>query len=216
MTCSLSNTGSAASSISYTGAAGTSVSGPTGPCAGGASCGTVTVTTGTAPGTYSGTLTATPNTGSAASQAINLVVNAATGGGEWIYCGAEWGTCQLPSTGNWEVRYGRDSGTVQSATLSFANVSSVGCSNAVFGDPAPGVVKSCYYRVSPPVWTLCGSEWGTCVLPGIGNYSILYGPDPTSNQQVVLDFRDVSSVSCSNGVFGDPAPGIPKNCYYRR
>jgi YD repeat-containing protein len=216
MTCSLSNTGSAAGSISYTGAAGTTVSGPTGPCAADVTCGTVTVTTGTAAGTYSGTLTATPNTGSAASQAINLVVNAATGGGEWIYCGAEWGTCQLPSTGNWEVRYGPDSSAVQSTTLTFANVSSVACSNSAFGDPAPGTVKSCYYRAPPPVWTLCASEWGTCVLPAVGNYSVLYGPNPTSTETVVLDFRDVSSVSCSNGVFGDPAPGIVKNCYYRR
>jgi hypothetical protein len=77
MTCSLSNSGqTAASSISYSTALGTSASGPTGACAAGATCGTVTVTSATSAGTYSGTLTATPNTGTAASQPISLVVNA--------------------------------------------------------------------------------------------------------------------------------------------
>ena len=76
-TCTLSNTGqTGVSSISYSAIAGSSVSGPTGACAGGATCGTVTVTTGTAAGTYSGTLTATPNVGSAASTSVSLVVNA--------------------------------------------------------------------------------------------------------------------------------------------
>src|SRR5439155_605036 len=61
MSCTLSNTGqTAASSISYTTASGTTVSGPTGACAAGATCGTVTVTTSTSAGTYSGSVTATP------------------------------------------------------------------------------------------------------------------------------------------------------------
>jgi FG-GAP-like repeat/Salmonella virulence plasmid 65kDa B protein/Insecticide toxin TcdB middle/N-terminal region len=81
MSCTLSNTGqAAASSISYSTASNTTVSGPTGACAAGATCGTVTVTTATTAATYSGTLTATPNAGTAASQAMSLVVNAATPG----------------------------------------------------------------------------------------------------------------------------------------
>jgi hypothetical protein len=75
MSCTVSNTGQTAlGSISYSTAAGTSVSGPTGACGAGATCGTVTVTTGTGAATYSGTLTATPNVGSGASQAVSLVV----------------------------------------------------------------------------------------------------------------------------------------------
>lgn len=75
MTCALSNTGqTGVSSISYSTPAGTTISGPTGACAGGASCGSVTVTTGTSAGTYSGTMTATPSTGSAASVNVNLTV----------------------------------------------------------------------------------------------------------------------------------------------
>ncbi|HYD82137.1 MAG TPA: FG-GAP-like repeat-containing protein, partial [Paucimonas sp.] len=78
MSCTLSNTGqSGVSSISYATAAGTSVTGPTGACAAGATCGTVKVTTGTSAGTYSGSVTATPNTGSAASANYSLTVNAA-------------------------------------------------------------------------------------------------------------------------------------------
>jgi hypothetical protein len=76
LTCTLSNSGqTATSSISYSSAAGTTASGPTGVCAGGTTCGTVTVTSSTAAGTYSGTLTATPNIGSAGSTSINLTVN---------------------------------------------------------------------------------------------------------------------------------------------
>jgi hypothetical protein len=75
MNCTVSNVGQLnAGSISYSVPAGTSASGPTGACAAGTNCGTVIVTTSTAAGTYSGTLTATPNVGGAATQAVNLVV----------------------------------------------------------------------------------------------------------------------------------------------
>jgi FG-GAP-like repeat/Salmonella virulence plasmid 65kDa B protein len=75
MSCTLSNAGqTAANSISFTTAPNTTVSGPTGICAAGTVCGTVTVTTGTAAATYSGTLTAIPNSGSNATQPISLVV----------------------------------------------------------------------------------------------------------------------------------------------
>jgi hypothetical protein len=75
MSCTVSNSGqSAASSLSYSAPSGTTVSGPTGACAAGATCGTVIVTTGTSPGTYSGTLTATPSSGSAATASVGLTV----------------------------------------------------------------------------------------------------------------------------------------------
>ena len=79
LTCTLSNNGqTAVSSIGYSAISGATVSGPTGACGANATCGSVTVTSATAAGTYSGTLTATPNTGSAASSAVSLVVNAAS------------------------------------------------------------------------------------------------------------------------------------------
>lgn len=75
-TCTLSNTGPVgASSISYGAITGVTISGPTGACAANATCGAVTLTSGTSAGPYTGTLTATPNTGIAASVTVNLVVN---------------------------------------------------------------------------------------------------------------------------------------------
>jgi Salmonella virulence plasmid 65kDa B protein/FG-GAP-like repeat len=71
----VSNTGqTAATSISYTSISGATVSGPSSCAAGITDCGSVVVTTGTAAGTYSGTLTATPNSGAAASTAVSLTV----------------------------------------------------------------------------------------------------------------------------------------------
>lgn len=79
LTCLLRNTGqTTAGSIAYTAyPTDTTVAGPTGACAPGAACGSVTVTTGTAAAVYSGTLTATPDSGTAASQAVNLTVKPA-------------------------------------------------------------------------------------------------------------------------------------------
>ena len=77
MTCSVVNNGqSAVTSIIYSTASGTAVSGPTS-CAANAVCGSVTVTSGTVAGNYSGTLKATPNTGSGTTAPINLTVNTA-------------------------------------------------------------------------------------------------------------------------------------------
>jgi len=60
-----------AGSVSYGALADATVSGPTGPCAGHATCGTATVTT-IAAGNVTGSLVATPSTGTAASQAVNI------------------------------------------------------------------------------------------------------------------------------------------------
>ena len=77
-TCILSNTGqTAASSISYSSIAGVSITGQVSSCAANSTCANITLTTATAAGNYTGTYTATPNTGTAASTSINLTVNAA-------------------------------------------------------------------------------------------------------------------------------------------
>ena len=77
LSCALSNSGQGvAASIAYSGPAGSSVTGPSS-CSGNAACGTVTVSSGTAPGTYAGTLTATPASGGSASVAVSLAVNGA-------------------------------------------------------------------------------------------------------------------------------------------
>jgi serine protease len=56
----------------------------------------------------------------------------------WTTCATEGGTCSF--SGTRDVRYGTATSFV---TKTFT--SSVKCSNAVFGDPAHGFVKSCSY-----------------------------------------------------------------------
>jgi hypothetical protein len=76
LSCTLANTGqTAVSSISYSSIAGVTMSGQPASCGGNAPCGTLTLTTATGPATYSGTLTATPNTGTAAVKAVSMTVN---------------------------------------------------------------------------------------------------------------------------------------------
>src|SRR5205814_10247078 len=95
------------SSISYSPITGSVVNGPTGACGGSATCGTVTVTSGTAAGVYAGTLTATPNTGSATSTGVSLTVrtpaalafSACTNTSPTISPTAAVLTCTLSNTG---------------------------------------------------------------------------------------------------------------------
>src|SRR5450830_573215 len=66
--------------------------------------------------------------------------------GSATYCASENGTCSF--TGTLEVWYG--SGT-KWAVAPVKN--GVGCNNNVFGDPYPGVGKSCYTRTYTGTWT---------------------------------------------------------------
>jgi hypothetical protein len=77
--CTLSNSGqTAATSIGYMSPSGMNASGPT-TCAANAACGTVFISTNGVAGTYTGTVSVTPNpAGTAASTSVNLVVNAPT------------------------------------------------------------------------------------------------------------------------------------------
>ncbi len=129
MSCTLSNSGgSGVSSISYSAPIGTTVSGPTGACGAGSVCGTVVVTTASAAGSYSGTLTATPNTGNAVSQGVNLLVNAPafgtftrTGGsspGGSGSGGTGVGTITIQNTG---------SGTITGISFNLVNIGIAGC-----------------------------------------------------------------------------------------
>ncbi len=137
----------------------------------------------------------------------------------WVQCASEGEICRLPSAGNNTVLYGVDATSGRSVTRDFSNTPSVACGNDTFGDPAFGVVKKCFYAVTPPpppgTWTFCAAEGDVCRLPTAGNYSIRYGVDGTSGAAVTRSFSNVSSVACGNDTFGDPAFGIVKQCYYR-
>ena len=54
----------------------------------------------------------------------------------WTFCANESGTCSF--TGTKTVRYGSGS-TYNTGTYT----SSVACTNAIFGDPTPGIAKHC-------------------------------------------------------------------------
>ncbi|MGN7875420.1 FG-GAP-like repeat-containing protein [Roseateles sp. 22389] len=76
MSCTLINSGqTSASGVSYGAGSGVSVGGPSSCAAGSSNCGAVTVTSAANPGTYAGTLSASPtNGGSGASAGYSLVV----------------------------------------------------------------------------------------------------------------------------------------------
>ena len=117
----------------------------------------------------------------------------------YTYCSAESQNCALPGTSN--VAYGAN-GRFSYRTLS----GTFSCSNATFGDPAPGLAKACY--VGPAGYSYCSAEWGTCSVSG--THTVAYGGNGT------FVYKSVSSnVACNNGTFGDPAPGVTKACYIR-
>ena len=143
----------------------------------------------------------------------------------WVSCASENATCSF--SGARQVRYG--------ASNSYAYKSasgSISCSNAVFGDPIYGVVKSCSYAeatttttptapaptapttpitTSPepttPVWTRCGGENETCSFTG--THQVRYGAN-----NVYATRSATGSIACTNAVFGDPIYGVVKSCDY--
>jgi hypothetical protein len=129
--------------------------------------------------------------------------SAAPPSASWTPCASEGGTCSF--SGTHEVRYG--SGT---SFVSKIVTGSTACSNAVFGDPTPNVAKSCSFSnatVAPVTWTACASENGTCSFSG--TREVRYGAGTRFASRMFT-----GSASCSNSVFGDPAPNVVKACTY--
>ncbi|CDX28754.1 conserved exported hypothetical protein [Mesorhizobium sp. SOD10] len=138
-------------------------------------------------------------------------------------CANEGGICRLPYPT--EVVYGARGRT----TSRFFDRRSVPCSNRVFGDPAPGREKACYFvarggygddddygdddygpRPGRGEWVACAREGEFCDFRG--RAMVRYGARGQYTQDV---FRN--GVRCSNNAFGDdPAPGAHKRCYVRQ
>lgn len=114
------------------------------------------------------------------------------------YCSAENQTCNF--TGTREVRYGANDSYKYKVTSE-----GVACSNAVFGDPAPSAVKSCYKGVRG--FTYCASEGASCSFSG--TKTVIYGA------RGKFYFRKKSNgTACTNAAFGgDPIASVPKVCY---
>ena len=122
----------------------------------------------------------------------------------WTACAGEGGTCIV--SGTRQVRYGAGTSFVTKMVTG-----SVACSNAVFGDPVPGVVKSCSYSndttTTTVTWTACAAENGTCSFSGTRD--VRYGAGTTFTTRTAA-----SSIACTNAVFGDPIPNVVKGCAY--
>jgi parallel beta-helix repeat protein len=124
---------------------------------------------------------------------------------DWTFCASEGGVCTF--SGRQEVRYGA-SGLYVYRTLT----NSTECTNKVFGgDPAPGVAKSCSLQTTvttpPPTgeWSVCAQEGGFCAFSG--TQQVRYGANG------LYVYKSLSGgTACTNTVFGDPAPGVPKQC----
>lgn len=154
------------------------------------------------------------NAGVSPSVTVNVANAAKTTTQNWISCASEGSACNF--SGTRQVRYG--------ANNSYAFVTatgSVACSNAIFGDPIYGVVKTCDYAdvvsITPtpapaptPVvetWTACAGEGANCTFTG--TRAVRYGANGTYAKGIFN-----GATACTNGVFGDPIYGIVKACSF--
>lgn len=158
------------------------------------------------------TASAAVSTGSDAKASSGRTAQALAASYSW--CAGEGGTCSF--SGTREVRFGADSRwTTKVAT------GSISCSTGTFGDPAYGTPKSCQVSSettsgsssssssssSSGSWTWCAGEGSRCSFSGTA--TVRYG---TASQNVTKTFT--GGTVCSNSVFGDPAPGTAKACWY--
>ena len=127
---------------------------------------------------------------------LTLPESASAQTSDWTFCASEGSNCNF--SGTTQVRYGANGAYVY-ATLTDGTP----CTNAVFGDPAPGIAKSC--AVASGEWTLCAFEGGFCAFSGTKD--VRYGANGLYSYKAATD-----GIACSNSVFGDPAPNVPKQC----
>jgi hypothetical protein len=164
--------------------------------------------TGTTAGTYSVTARASDGVLSTSqsftwTMTTSTSTSTSTSTGDWSVCANEGGTCAF--SGTQQVRYGAN-GLYAYRTLTGGTA----CTNAVFGDPAPGVVKQCHTSTSTSTstgsWSVCANEGGTCAFSG--TQQVRYGANG------LYAYRTLTGgTACTNAVFGDPAPGLAKQCH---
>ena len=133
---------------------------------------------------------------------------------DWILCANEHQECIVPGTKM--VSYGAGDRWVSKLATH-----RVRCGNEVFGDPAPGIVKACFYTESYPKesehrhgrhhrrhWEKCAIEGEYCQF--YGQREVRYGAGDRWTGRTAID-----GVHCGNDVFGDPAPGVVKACHVK-
>ncbi len=121
----------------------------------------------------------------------------------YTFCAPENGTCSFSGTAS--VAFGAN------GSFNYGNFTNgTACNNTVFGDPDPGVVKACFYQTAPtgPAgYTYCAPENGTCSFSGTAN--VAFGANGSFNYGTFTN-----STACNDSVFGDPAYGVVKACFY--
>jgi hypothetical protein len=137
---------------------------------------------------------------------IGVSVSAMSGAyAQLVPCAEENGFCRVPyPTRVFYGAQGRD-------TSRYVSGRGIPCANEAFGDPAPGVPKSCAYEArdggwrAEGGWRICAGENGFCSFRGAKR--VRYGAGGRFVEGV---YRN--GVDCDNGTFGDPAPGRQKFC----
>jgi YVTN family beta-propeller protein len=116
-------------------------------------------------------------------------------------CASQNGTCTLPSGTVATVYFGTGSTWAVRRAVS----GSIACNTTTFGDPAPGVSKTCRYVAA----TKCAAENGTCAVPAGSTAVVYYGANGKFNARGGA----TGNVACNNATFGDPIPGTVKACW---
>jgi len=101
--------------------------------------------------------------------------------GSWIYCASENSSCTFAGTR--QIRYGAQG---EYAFAEFTD--SVNCSNSIFGDPIPGVYKSCHYLDTSGSELTQASEW-QLIATGVSDTP---PPPPNPGQPNILFILDAS------------------------
>ena len=119
---------------------------------------------------------------------------------DWTFCATEGAFCAF--TGAMEVRYGAN-GSFFVKTFTDGTA----CTNEVFGDPVPDTPKACAIRIAPAPTesTFCAPEGGVCAFAG--TMEVRYGANGSFSIKTFTN-----GTACTNAVFGDPAPDVPKSC----
>ncbi|WP_277183668.1 hypothetical protein, partial [Caballeronia sp. BR00000012568055] len=96
---------------------------------------------------------------------------------------------------------------VRRPAAAFAALLSItGCDKAA-SDESAAAAASNAVSIDGSAWIPCAAEHNTCSFDGTKR--VMYG---TPAQHVVKTFT--KELTCDNGAFDDPAPGIEKNCWY--
>jgi hypothetical protein len=124
----------------------------------------------------------------------------------WDGCAAEGEICGIPAGKQCSVQYGING---RFSTRPYVQ-SAIGCNNGVFGDPHVGTLKLCKLFDCQDADVACSEEGGVCQLPAGQTCSIRYGVDTRWNTKPLL----TEGIGCNNCIFGDPAVGTLKKCFY--